>query len=180
MRYKLKTIVLRTFLLFPLLSINAFPEYKDSNFYNTVSFHPEYQYKILDQNQNLRKVNLLLTEKKKGKIKENQLIIGTSLITLLDYQKSNVESKFGYLMRHPTANNQIGKEVSEAVIHSFQMSVSGLINKWITTYAEFLYNPQQSFGSGTIVDLNRNQIQIRRAFVIFGNLNESSFYESIH
>ena len=36
-------------------------------------------------------------------------------------------------MRHPTANNQIGKDVSEAVIHSFQLSVTATINSWITS-----------------------------------------------
>ena len=144
-----------------------------------IGINPEFSYKMLDQNQNLRKVEILLNSKKNELIKNNNLIIGTSLISIVDYQHSNTDSKFGYLMRHPTANNQIGKDVSEAVIHSFQLSVTGTINSWITTHAELLYNPEQSFGSGTITDLNRNQIQLRKAFVVFGNLNKSPFYGAI-
>jgi hypothetical protein len=94
---------------------------KDTFGIKTIDFNSEFTYKMHDQNQDLRKVNILLNEREKGAIRNNSLVIGTSLITLIDYQKSNTDSKFGYLMRHPTASNQIGKEVSEAVVHSFQL-----------------------------------------------------------
>ena len=79
-------------------------------------------------------------------------------------------------MRHPTSNNQIGTEVSEAVIHSFQLSFTGAVNNWLAVYSELLYNPEQSFGSGTITDLNRNQVQLRKGFVLFGDLNKFPVY----
>lgn len=134
-----------------------------------VSLNPEYSYWMLEQNQNLRKINLLLEAKRVGTLTPGQLVIGTSLISLVDYQSSNTDSKFGYLMRHPTAANEVGKSVSEAVIHSFQFAVNAPINEWITSYAEMLYNPEQSFGAGTITALARNQIQLRKAFVLFAN-----------
>lgn len=146
---------------------------------SSIGIQPKYAYKMLDQNQDLRKINILLKQIEEGNMSSNKFIVSTSLITLLDYQKSNRDSKFGYLMRHPTANNQIGKEVSEAVIHSFQLSLTASINNWITSYAELLYNPQQSFGQGTITSLNRNQLQLRRGYVVFGNLKESPFYGAI-
>jgi hypothetical protein len=165
-----------TFLLALLLIGNYALAQIDTTAIKRIGINPEFSYKMLDQNQNLRKVEILLNSKKNELIKNNNLIIGTSLISIVDYQHSNTDSKFGYLMRHPTANNQIGKDVSEAVIHSFQLSVTATINSWITSYAELLYNPEQSFGSGTITNLNRNQIQLRKAFVVFGNLNKSPFY----
>ena len=79
-----------------------------------------FTYRMLEPNQNLRKVSILMDEKKEGNLDNSKLIIGTSLIAIGDYQVSNTDSKFAYLMRHPTSNNQIGKVVSEAVIHSFQ------------------------------------------------------------
>ena len=167
------------FLLALLLIGNYALAQIDTTAIKRIGINPEFSYKILDQNQKLRKVEILLNSKKKNLLKNNNLIIGTSLISIVDYQHSNTDSKFGYLMRHPTANNQIGKDVSEAVIHSFQLSFTATINRWITSYAELLYNPEQSFGSGTITNLNRNQIQLRKAFVVFGNLNKSPFYGAV-
>ena len=48
--------------------------------------------------------------------------------------------------------------------------VSGAVNDWMTGHAEILYDPQQSFGQGTITDLNRNQLQLRKAYALFGDL----------
>lgn len=145
----------------------------------TIGFNSEFAYKMLDPNQNLRKVNVLLEERKNGAIKDNALIIGTSLISIFDYQRSNTDSKFAYLMRHPTSNNQIGKEVSEAVIHSFQISLTATVNNWLSTHAELLYNPEQSFGPGTITALGRNQLQLRKGFVVIGDLAKLPIYGAL-
>ena len=144
-----------------------------------IGLNSEFAYKMLEQNQDLRKVYILLEEKQKGTVGNNSLTIGTSLISIIDYQKSNTDSKFAYLMRHPTANNQIGTAVSEVVIHSFQLSITGTINRWITAHAEILYNPEQSFGSGTITALGRNQLQLRKGFVLLGNLNSFPLYGAL-
>ena len=44
---------------------------------------------------------------------------------------------------------------------------------------ELLYNPEQSFGSGTITGLNRNQVQVRRAYVLWGDLESTPWYAAI-
>lgn len=145
----------------------------------SLTINPAFSYRMMEPVQNLRKVNCFLDGKIKNEIQPRQLIIGASLIAIGDYQNSNTDSKFGYLMRHPTSSNQIGTEVSEAVIHSFQLSFSGTVNNWLGAYAEMLYNPEQSFGTGTITDLNRNQIQLRKAFAIFGDLDRFPIYGAI-
>lgn len=145
----------------------------------TVTTKSEFSYKMLEQNQDLRKIKLLLEERKAEEFTPKSLIIGASIIGITDYQKSSSNSKFGYLMRHPTAKNQIGKEVSEATLHSFQLSVTGIVNNWITLCTDILYNPQQSFGGGTNTSLNRNQIQLRKAAIVFGDLNKSPLYVAI-
>ena len=82
-------------------------------------------------------------------------------------------------MRHPTAANQVGKTVSEAVIHSVQLGLTATLDDWITGNVEILYDPEQSFGTGTNTALARNQLQVRRAYVLFGNLDRSPFYASL-
>lgn len=151
----------------------------DSTSAGVIQFNSEFSYKILEPNQDLRKVKLLLDERQNGTIRSNSLTIGVSLISIIDYQKSNADSKFSYLMRHPTPSNQIGKEVSEVVIHSFQFSFTAAINNWLTACAEVLYDPEQSFGSGTITALTRNQLQLRKGVIMFGDLNNFPLYGAI-
>jgi hypothetical protein len=144
-----------------------------------VKLNSRFSYLMLDPVHNLRKINILLKEKAAGQIKSGNLYLGTSLISILDYQDSNTDSKFAYLMRHPTSNNQIGNTVSEAVIHSAQLALTGTVNSWLSVYAEMLYNPEQSFGSGTITALGRNQFQLRKGYVLFGDLNKFPLYLAI-
>ena len=146
---------------------------------NFIGINSSFSYKMLEPNEDLRKVNVFIEERKSGNFENGSFIIGSSLIALGDYQKSNTDSKFGYLMRHPTSSNQIGTEVSEAVVHSFQLSLSGSVNNWLAAYAEMLYNPEQSFGSGLITSLERNQIQLRKGFLLFGDLNKCPLYGAI-
>lgn len=152
---------------------------KDGNNGPSIGLNSEFSYKMMEQNQNLRKTTILLEERKRGELRNRSLTIGASLISIFDYQKSNTENKFGYLMRHPTADNQLGKEVSEMVIHSFQLSTTIAVNDWITAYADILYSPQQSFGAGTITALTRNQLQLRKGFVVLGDLRSFPLYASI-
>ncbi len=133
-------------------------------------------YLMMEPNQNLRKVNLLMDSKAEGLFSERSLTLGFQIIGIMDYQNSNTDSKFGYLMRHPTPSNQIGETVTEAVIHSAHLGLTASLNKWVTAYAELLYDPQQSFGAGTITTLTRNQVQLRKGFVVVGNTAEFPLY----
>ena len=66
-----------------------------------------------------------------------------------------------------------------AAIHSAQLHVTASVNPWLTAYVELLYDPQQSFGAGTITALSRNQIQLRRGYALIGDLNRSPVYGMI-
>ena len=138
-----------------------------------------YSYSMLESNQNLRKMDLLLDARQQGVLTPGSIVFGTSVIAIADYQKATDDSKFGYLMRHPTASNQIGDVVSEVVLHSFQIGLTGVVNSWITSYAEILYDPEQSFGAGTITTLGRNQLQLRKGFVLVGDLNKYPVYAAL-
>ena len=145
----------------------------------TIVANSAMNYRLLEPNQHIRKVDVLLDAKSTEALSAGRIYVGASLIALVDYQASNRDSKFGYLMRHPTANNQIGKTVSEAVLHSAQIMVAGSITDWLAVYSELLYDPEQSFGAGTITSLTRNQLQLRRGFILFGNLSRFPVYGAV-
>ncbi|MEZ6001373.1 hypothetical protein [Hyphomonas sp.] len=139
----------------------------------------EYGFDVLDHAERVnRKRMLQLEARQSGQL--NQMVTLSGGVTMLaDYQTSNRDDKFGYLMRHPTLNNQIGDTVSEAVVHSSSFAVTAALTDNITAYFEMLYSPEQSFGAGTITSLTRNQIQMRQAYLMWGNLDESPVYASI-
>lgn len=145
-----------------------------------VQFNHAYAYEMLNPTTDINtKQRYLLEQKRDGKLDSDAVYIGGAITAIADYWRSNRESKFGYLMRHPTAGNQVGKTVTEAVIHSAQISFTANLGDWVSAYGELLYDPEQSFGRGTNTDLTRNQIQLRRGYVLFGNLEKSPFYAAI-
>lgn len=158
----------------------AFAELDDNkNFDFSVKFNPKYSYNILDQTENIRKTEQILEIRRDNIIENSSLYLSTQIIPIIDFQSSNRDSKFGYLMRNPTSANQVGRSVSEVALHSAKLGVTGTISNWLTSYAELLYDPQQSFGAGTITSLGRNQIQLRRGFVAIGDLKKCPLSFSI-
>lgn len=146
---------------------------------NLVGVSPEYGYEILDHAEGVNTRALTILNAIDNGELDRRVTLSGNVTALADYQESNSNTKFGWLMRHPTSANQIGETVSEFIVHSAQLAVTGRMTDNITLYSEMLYDPEQSFGSGTLTDLNRNQIQLRRAFVLFGNLSERPWYAAI-
>jgi len=145
-----------------------------------IQVHHDYSFKILDHTRRVnQKQRILLEHKQNGMLTQQGVYIGGSITPILDIQTSNTDSKFGYLMRHPTSNNQIGKNVSEAVLHSAKLNFTGNFSNRLSAYAEFLYDPEQSFGQGTITALARNQVQLRKGFLLYGDLDLSPYYLAI-
>ena len=140
----------------------------------------EYGYEILDPTTHInRKQRLILERRKDGTLAPDRLHVQGAITAIANYQSSNRDDKFGYLMRHPTAANQVGDTVSEATIHSAQLGFTGTLGDWLTGHAVMLFDPEQSFGRGTNTDLERNQLQVRRAWALLGNLDRSPFHASL-
>ena len=138
-----------------------------------------YGFAVLDHTQNTtERQRLQLSARANGQLGE-VLTVSGQVTVLANSQRSSAPSKFGYLMRNPTSANQIGDSVSEAVVHSANLAFTANISPSIMAYAELLYAPQQSLGSGTITALSRNQIEARRAYVLFGDLTRSPVYAAI-
>ena len=145
-----------------------------------VRVDPEFGYEILDPTTNInRKQRLVLERRKDGTLDPDSVHVQGAVTAIANYQSSSRDDKFGYLMRHPTAANQVGDTVSEATVHSAQLGLTGMLGDWVSANAEFLYDPEQSFGTGTNTDLERNQVQVRRAWALFGNLDRSPLYAGL-
>ena len=145
-----------------------------------VRFDRRFGYEILDPTTNInRKLQLILKRRNDGTLAADRLHVHGAITAIANHQSTNREDKFGYMMRHPTASNQVGDTVSEAAIHSVQLGFTGMLGRWITGHAETLFNPEQSFGRGTNTDLERNQVQVRRAYVLFGDLDRSPFHAGL-
>ncbi|MEQ8558356.1 MAG: hypothetical protein RIB03_08565 [Henriciella sp.] len=144
-----------------------------------VSTDAAYGFDVLDAAEQVNKKPIIQLEARADDRLATPLTLSGSIVAIANYQESNRPSKFGYLMRNPTSANQIGDEVSEALIHSAQLGFTANFSDWLSGYAEILYNPQQNFGSGTIADLERNQLVMQRAWVMLGNLDESPLYALI-
>jgi len=160
-------------------SNNANDKHKESS-KKIVGTNSKFGYDILDQTTNInRKQQLILSNKQDGTLRNNTINLEGAVTAIANYQRSNEADRFGYLMRHPTGANQVGKTVSEATIHSSQLGLTASLGSWTTAHFEMLFDPEQSFGSGTNTDLERNQVQVRQAYVLFGNLNKTPWYASL-
>ncbi|GIX29988.1 MAG: hypothetical protein KatS3mg124_0460 [Porticoccaceae bacterium] len=135
---------------------------------------PALGYRLLDPTVEINRRPLLLLEARDA-LAEGLLVSG-ALTAVADWQESNRTAKFGYLMRHPTAANQRTRHVSEAVLHSAQLGLAAALGDWLTGYAEFLYHPGQSFGAGTLTSIERNQVELRRGWVLWGDLERFPVY----
>ena len=145
-----------------------------------VRTNSRFGYDVLDPTTDInRKQRLVLERRNDGTLAPDSLHVHGAVTAIANYQRSNRNDKFGYLMRHPTAKNQVGDRVSEATIHSAQLGFTGTLGDWLTGHAVMLFDPEQSFGDGTNTDIDRNQLQMRRAWVLFGDLDKSPFYASV-
>ena len=145
-----------------------------------VRFNPACGYAVLDPTADInRKQRRILDRKKQGTLAPDSVHVHGAVTAIANFQTSNQADKFGYLMRHPTASNQVGKEVSEAAIHSAQLGFTAALGNWIVGHAAMLFDPEQSFGAGINADLERNQVQVRRAYVLFGDLARAPLFASL-
>ncbi|ALG62190.1 hypothetical protein VM77_10500 [Citromicrobium sp. JL31] len=143
---------------------------------NFVGTNAAYAYQMLDHAENVNTKPLVqLAALQSGELTDRVTLSG-GITAIANYQWATVDSKFGYLMRHPTSANQLGDNVSEVVLHSANLALTARLLPNVTGYAELLYDPEQSFGQGTITALTRNQIQLRRGWVMFGNLDQLPVY----
>ncbi len=172
-------------LFFSLFAVFALAEGKqEKQEKQTVSFDSDFFSIFL--NENTQKINqkqlLLLKRKQKKRLDGNTLSVGSRFLGLIDYQSTNTPNHFGWLMRFPGPQNQAGSHVSEAIVHSAQIALLGNMGPWFSYSAQILYHPSQNFlstaqgGNDTITGAARNTVGIRKAYVVWGNLDRSPVF----
>lgn len=135
-----------------------------------------YAYRVLDPAVDVTTKPLVQLEAMQAGELDQRVTLSGAVIGIVNAQWSNTPNKFGYLMRNPTSANQIGDRVSEALLHSANLAITARVAPAVTAYAELLYDPQQSFGPGTITALSRNQISLRRGWIMLGDLDKAPVY----
>ncbi|MBH5321445.1 hypothetical protein I5L03_02450 [Erythrobacter sp. JGD-13] len=144
-----------------------------------IGVNSTYAFAMLDHTENITTRPLVQLEAQRDGLLDSRVTLSGQVTAIANYQRSDTDDKFGYLMRHPTSVNQLGDNVSEAVLHSVSLAFTANVAPRVTAYGELLYDPQQSFGGGTITSLTRNQIQLRRGWIMYGDLNETPVYALI-
>ncbi|SHN61989.1 hypothetical protein [Erythrobacter sanguineus] len=145
-------------------------------FRDTIGISPTYAFRVLDQAVDVNSKPLVQLEALQNGELSGRATLSGQVTAIANFQWSNRDSKFGYLMRNPTSANQIGDVVSEALLHSANLAVTARVTNDLTAYAELLYDPQQNFAAGTITGLARNNISLRRGWLMWGNLDKSPVY----
>ena len=145
-----------------------------------VRIDPGYGYEILDPSSNINRKQRLILEHKEGRHPrpgQRDCTWGGDGDCKLPNQQQEREIRLPDAP--PDLDQPMGDEVSEATIHSAQLGFTASLGDWITGYAEMLFDPEQSFGAGTNTDLERNQLQMRRAYALIGNFDRSPVYASL-
>ena len=155
------------------------PEEDSAGDSGVVGMNSSYTYDVLDHAEDVTTKQLVQLKAIQDGALPDRLTFGGSVTAIANYQRSNRADKFGYLMRNPTSANQIGKDVSEAVLHSAMWQTTARLTDNLTAYVELLHNPEQNFGAGTITTVSRNQTQVRRGYLLLGNLDQSPWYAAI-
>lgn len=155
------------------------PMQKRENFSDSIGTNSAYAFRVLDHSVDVNTKPIVQLKALRDEQLSDRITLSGQITAIANYQWSNRDDKFGYLMRNPTSANQIGDTVSEAVLHSANLAMTARLSDDLLGYAELLYNPEQNFGPGTITSRDRNQIQLRRGWIMWGNLDKSPIYALI-
>ncbi|WP_370338999.1 DUF3573 domain-containing protein [Parvularcula marina] len=128
--------------------------------------------KVLDFQEGLTSdVPYLLKRYEAGELKTNSIYVGGLIRGGLYKEQTNTAGKFPILSRFPFQHDS-DTDNTEALIQNAAVTFTGNFGKWVTAFAqiehsEVFYRPDQ------------DNVQLREAYVIFGNLEQSPFYAAV-
>ncbi len=163
----------------PALAAMQTPAEANSPQRQLIGVNADYSAKVLGHTELVNQRRIVQLQARQDGRLDSLLTVSGELIAIADAHWSNRPNKFGYLMRHPTGNNQRTKAAQEITVNSAQLALTVAPAKGVTGYVEGLYDPEQSFGAGTLTALARNQVQVRKAYVLFGDLDRTPFYAAL-
>ena len=125
---------------------------------------------MLDFQENTTgKTLTLLANRANGLLDDDALYLGGHVQGTLMYQKTDVDGQFPILSRFPFFSSRTDDEAAVFAINNAALSFTSTFGDWTTVYLQPEY-------SETEYGRFQDEFQLRKAFVVFGNLERSPFY----
>jgi len=125
---------------------------------------------MLDWQENTTGKSLtLLMNKATGVLPKNSLTIGAGIKGAFMWQKTDTPGQFPLLSRFPFLSPNTDSEAGVFAINNAAMSFTGNFGDWTTVYLQPEYSETEYPGE-------QEEFQLRKAFVVLGNLEKTPFY----
>jgi len=135
-----------------------------------VRTQPDHTRDMLDWQESVTTKTLnLLANRASGLLQDDSLYIGAGFKGGLMYQKTDTDGQFPLLSRFPFFSNSTDDEAAVFAINNAALSFTSTFGDWTTLYLQPEY-------SETEYGRDQDEFQLRKAFVVFGNLQKSPFY----
>jgi hypothetical protein len=126
--------------------------------------------KMLDWQENTTGKSLtLLVNKANGTLAPNSLTLGAGIKGGLMWQKTSVPGQFPILSRFPDFSNRTDDQAGVFAINNAALAITGTFGEWTSFYLQPEY-------SETEFSTTQAEFQLRKAFVVFGNLQKTPLY----
>lgn len=125
---------------------------------------------MLDWQENTTgKTLTLLANRANGTLKSNSVYLGAGFQGGLKWQKTEVDGQFPILSRFPDFSDRTDDSAGIFAIDHAALSFTSTFGDWTTFYLQPEY-------SETEYGRDQDEFQLRKAYVVFGNLEKSPFY----
>lgn len=136
----------------------------------TIQTNPYHTADMLDWQENTTgKTLTLLANRATGVLPENSLTIGAGIKGGFMWQKTSDPGKFPILSRFPFLSPNTDTESGVFAINNAALSFTGAFGDWTTVYMQPEYSETEYPGE-------QEEFQLRKAFVVLGNLKKMPFY----
>ena len=136
----------------------------------TIQTNPYHTADMLDWQENTTgKALTLLVNRANGVLPENSLTIGAGVKGGFMWQKTSDPGKFPILSRFPNMSPNTDTEAGVFAINNAALSFTGSFGDWTTVYLQPEYSETEYPGE-------QEEFQLRKAFVVLGNLKKMPFY----
>ncbi len=136
----------------------------------SVRTNPYHTRDMLDWQENTTgKTLTLLANRARGTLKPNSLYIGAGIKGGFMWQKTDTAGQFPLLSRFPDFSPSTDTEAGVFAINNAALSFTSTFGDWTTVYMQPEYSETEFRG-------DQDELQLRKAFVVFGNLEKTPFY----
>ncbi len=136
---------------------------------NAVNTSVAHTRKMLDWQENTTGKTLsLLVNKANGTLTPNSLTIGGGMKAGLMWQTTSDAGLFPILSRFPDFTARTETSSGVFAINNAALAFTGTFGDWTSFYLQPEYSETEFFG--------QSEFQLRKAFVVFGNLEKTPFY----